>query len=170
MIPLPYKLIAIAAAFLSCTLGGYFFGHHVEALAFDAFKAKQAAVAAQATADAQAHARAAEESYATSMSAAQTSYQENLDALKKRRDALEAALSAGPQRVYVTASRPAAGSMPQASTGTSGTGETIPTALSFGSSKFFVDEFAEADRLASLVNYAEQVIEQDRNTCNGDAK
>lgn len=170
MIPNPWAIVGALVAAIGLAIGGYFYGHHVEALAFDAYRAQQAAVAQKAEADAQAAARAAEQSYDAKLADATAAYQENLDALTKRRDALERQLADGSQRVYVTVARPGGNGLPQTAPGAGRADEAVPAALSQRSAEFFAGEFAEADQLAGLVNLAEQVIAQDRQTCNGDGK
>ena len=170
MIPNPWAIVGALVAAIGLAVGGYFYGHHVESLAFDAYRAQQVAVAQKAEADAQVAARAAEQTYDSKLADATAAYQENLDALTKRRDALERQLADGSERVYVTVARPGSNGVPQAATAPGRADETVSAALSQRSAEFFAGQFAEADRLASLVNLAEQVIAQDRQTCNGDAK
>jgi len=57
----PYVLLGALVAAIGLAAGGYSYGHHQEALAFNAFKAEQAAVAEKAAADSEARARAAEQ-------------------------------------------------------------------------------------------------------------
>lgn len=170
MIPNPWVIVGALVAAIGLAVGGYFYGHHVESLAFDAYRAQQAAVAQKAEADAQAAARAAEQNYDSKLADATAAYQENLDALTKRRDALERQLADGSQRVYVTVARPRGNGVPETAASAGRTDQAVPAALSQRSAEFFAGEFAEADQLVGLVNLAEQVIAQDRQTCNGDAK
>ncbi|WP_017773857.1 lysis system i-spanin subunit Rz [Paraburkholderia kururiensis] len=154
--------IVVAAA-----LGGFFYGHHVESLAFDAYRAEQAATAEKQLATEQAHARAVEQAAVAHQAAAEAQYQENLNELKKRRDALLAAGIAGGQRLYVTTARAKPAGVPQPAASASGADTPVPAALSDGSASFFIDKFAEADQLVATLNLAEQVIAEDRKTCNG---
>lgn len=170
MIPNPWAIVGALVAAIGLAVGGYFYGRHVESLAFDAYRAQQVAVAQKAEADAQAAARAAEQNYDSKLADATASYQENLDALTKRRDALERQLADGSQRLYVAIARPSGDGVSKASPGAGRTDEAVPAALSQRSAEFFAGEFAEADRFVELVNLAEQVIEQDRQTCNGAQK
>jgi hypothetical protein len=168
MLPNPYILLGALVTALGLMLGAYFYGRHAETLVFDAYKAQQTAVAEKAAADSANRTRAAEDAAAVKQNAIASTYQEQVNALTKTRDSLIAAAGTV-HRVYVRVAGPGNAVVSKASaSGPSDNADSSAT-LDSGSASFFYNEFSAADQLADQLAAAQQVIQQDRLTCNGAA-
>jgi hypothetical protein len=172
MIPIPYRLLAGIVAALAITLAGYCYGKHQETLAFDAYKAEQAAAAEKQVATNQTAVAAITASEAAGLRQIASDAQESRNEVQKRNDALVAANStlAGQLQRYLAGpgSRPAV--VPKTSAGGPDNHATSEPALSVGLQQFtgwLTGQFYEADRLAVNLTAAQQVIQQDREICNG---
>ena len=168
MLPNPYILLGEIAAAIAIAFGAYLYGHHVESLVFDAYKAQQAAVAEKAVADSEAKVRAAENDANVKLTAISSSYQEQINALQKTRDTLTAAVDAGNKRLYVHVTRPSTNSVPATPAGGSSSDGETTAQLSPDTSRQLVDLAARADAIADQLAAAQAIIAQDRMTCNGD--
>jgi hypothetical protein len=169
VIPSPYMLLAALIAAIGLALGGFSYGRHTEQLAFNAYKSQQAAIAEKAAADSQAHARAVELAAEEKQVQIAQTYQEQINAISKTRDSLIAAAGSD-HRVYVRVSRPGADGVPKAAASGSVDNADSSAALDVGSASFFYHEFASADQLAEQLAAAQQIIRQDRLTCNGQSQ
>lgn len=170
MIPNPWVLLGTLVSALALATGGYFYGHHVEALAFEAYKAQQAAVAEKAEATAQAGARAAEQTAAAQLAATDSNYEDQINELKKRRDALVAAVASDNERLYVHIASPSGNGVPRTAAGSAGRDDATTAELSPDTSAVLIDLATRADAVADQLGAAQQVIVQDRKTCNGGAQ
>ena len=168
MLPNPYILLGALITAIGLMLGAYFYGRHAETLVFDAYKAQQTAAAEKAAADSANRARVAEDAAAVKQNAIASTYQEQVNALVKTRDSLIAAAGTV-HRVYVRVASPGNAVMPKVASGGSGDHADSSAALDSGSASFFYNEFSAADQLADQLAAAQQVIKQDRLTCNGAA-
>lgn len=169
-IPFPYKLLAGALAAIALALGGYLYGHHIEALAFDAYKAEQGAAAEKAEATAEANARVAEQAATQRLTAVTSTYQEQINALTQTRDSLTAAVDAGNQRLYVHVAGSAHAGVPQAAAGGPVDHADAVARLSPDTADELIALASRADGVAEQLAAAQQVIAQDRLTCNGSSQ
>lgn len=168
----PWAILAGVGAALALALGGYFYGHHVESLAFEAFKAQKVAAAEKQVVsnhDAVAAISASEAAGLRTISATQ---QEQINDLTQRRDALVANNDDLARRLQQHLARPGkpAASVPQAATGTGRPDAAGDATLSVGLQQFtgwLTQRFYEADTLAVRLTAAQAVIQQDREICNG---
>lgn len=173
MLPNPYVVLGALVGAIGLALGGYFYGHHVETLVFDAYRAKQATLAAQQIVSNHDAVAAVSASEAAGLRQITTTQQESLNELTKRRDALVAANSDLAQRLQhylASASRPAT-PMSQVAAGASGSDAASDPSLSVGLQQFtgwLTGQFYEADVLAVRLTAAQAVISQDRLVCNGE--
>lgn len=184
--PNPYVLLGAVLAAIALALGGYFYGHHVESLAFDTFKAQQTAVAEKELADAQARARLKEQSAAAKLALTDAAYQTQLQTLQDQNHELQQtetaavlALHDGTLRLrYVSAgsgrasgSQVASGTRRSDESGSSAATAELPVPVG----EFLLSESARADRLAMLdagrikkIAALQAIVDQvDRQTCNG---
>jgi hypothetical protein len=168
MLPNPYILLGALLTAIGFMLGAYFYGRHAETLIFDAYKAQQTAVAEKAAADSANRARAAEDEAAIKQNAIASTYQEQVNALVKTRDSLIAAAGTV-HRVYVRVASPGNAIVSKTPSGGPGDNADNSATLDSGSASFFYNEFTAADQLADQLAAAQQVIMQDRMTCNGAA-
>lgn len=169
----PYAILGALVAAVGLALSGYFYGHHVETLAFDAYKSQQAASAEKQIVQNHDAVAAVAASEAEGLRQIAATQKENIDELTKRRDALVAAnsdLAVRLQHYLASAGRPAT-SVPQVAAGTRGSDAAGDAALSVGLQQFTgwaADELYAADVLAVRLTAAQKVIEQDRLVCNGE--
>ena len=182
---LPWLLLGAVLVVGGAAAGGYAYGHHVEALAFDAFKSQQTAVAEKELADAQADARQKEQVATSKMAFTDASYQTQLQTLQDQNHDLQqtetaavVALHNGTLRLrYVSAGTGGASGnqITAAATGSDAAGASGPTAeLPVPVGGFLLAESARADELAVLdagraqrVTALQAIVTQDRQTCNG---
>lgn len=163
----PYLIIGALLGAIGLTAGGYVAGHHVEELAFNAYKADQAAVAEKAAAQSEAAARSKEQQQEAAQSAAQHQAQVEKTENANRTDALVAQLRAGTLRLSNELASARADGVPQAASSASGADEDRNGYISNDVAQFLVDQAARADKLAVNFNEAVAVIAADRQTCNG---
>lgn len=166
---LPWLLLTAGVAFAAACAASFYEGHHIESLAFDAYKSQQAAEAAKQVASNQAALRAQQAADQAKMEQIDQEHAGELNEITKRRDALLAANRSLTQRLWVRTS-----SAPSAQPGVSETGtsksldaQTSSATLDQRSSQFFIDEFSAADQLAADYSTLQQVIIHDREVCNG---
>jgi hypothetical protein len=163
----PYSLLASLIACIALAVGGYFYGRHVEALAFDAYRAQQTAVAEKAAAQSQAAARTTEEAAEQKLNQVSASYQEQINDLQKTRDSLAAAVDSGNKRLYVHVAGTCHAGVPASAAGGSGDHGASTAELSSDTANQLIDLAARADAVAAQLAAAQQVIIQDRLTING---
>jgi hypothetical protein len=162
------ELVTIGLLCAAC----YLWGHHNEALVFDAYKATQSAKAETQVADNKgALLRQAQEQAAGLQSIASTR-QEKLDEITTQRDKLLADNGAMSQRLrnFLGASATAA-LVSRSTSGTDGPDAAAYAALSERLeqlAQFNTRQFAAADADLVDLNAAQGVIEQDRRVCTGE--
>lgn len=164
--PNPYFLLGSVLAAIALALDGYFYGHHVEALAFDAYKSQQAAVAEKAAAESQVHARQIEQDAATKLAATEADFQGKIHDQQQTYEAALRGASDGSLSLYVH-TRSCTASVPKAGASADGLDDAGTAQLSGDTAKFLVSESHRADELALKVNALQAVIAQDRQVCNG---
>lgn len=165
---LPWLLLGGAVLVAAACAASFYYGHHVESLAFDAYKSQQAAVAAKQEAANRAALLVQQQADQAKMDQINQEHAGETDEIVKRRDALLAANRSLTQRLWVrthsTDSKPA---VPEVGASEPVDAQGSSAALSDGSAKFFIDEFAAADQLAADYAALQQVITHDREVCNG---
>lgn len=161
----PYLIIGGAAVWIGTVIGGFAFGHHVEAEAFDTYKAQVTTAEAQGQAKQQVAVSAAEASGAAAVAATTTYYQGKIDAINKANVAAVAGL-ASDHKLYVHTASCSANPVSK-TPGSAAVGDDSGTAeLSFDTGKFLIDLASRADSAAAQLTGAQQIILADRQTCN----
>lgn len=169
--PIALKTIGIALAWIVVAAGAYYEGHHHEALAFDAYKAEQAAQAQKQITTNHDAVAAISASEADGLRKIAADAQESRNEIQKRNDALTAANAALSGRLwhYLSARKQPA-SVPTAAAGGPADHAAGDAALPVGLQQFtgwLTGQFYAADKLAVNLTAAQAVIEQDRLICNG---
>jgi hypothetical protein len=182
---MPWLILAAVLAIGIAGVGGYAFGHHVEALAFEKFQAQEKAVAEQELAGAQADARTKEQTAASKLAFIDAGYQTQIQTLQDQshdqQQTYEAALRGvdnGTLRLRYADSGTGRASGNQVAAGASGSdaagASSNTTELPVPVSEFLVDEASRADDLAVLdaqraqqVTALQALVTQYRLTCNG---
>jgi hypothetical protein len=147
----------------------YGYGHHVDHLAFVAYQKDQAAKAAQQVAANRAALLAAQQASQEEMAKINQTHTENVDEIKKRRDALRAAVSSMSQRLYVNTAGYGGANAGMSEAGASGPSATEASyaALPAGFGNWLIDKFTEADDSAATVTALQQIVIEDRKICDG---
>ena len=166
---LPWVLLGGVVAILAAAATGYFYGHHVEELEFAAYRSAQTAAAAKQVADNKSALLKQQQADQAAMAKINQTHGEALNEITKRRDALLAANRSLSQRLYVHVASAGSAESAVSAPGTGGSvdAQAGVAALDQRSAEFFIDEFSAADRLAADYAALQQVIVNDRATCNG---
>lgn len=169
--PILIKALGVLAALLVVAAGAYYSGHHREALAFDAYKAQQAAQAQKQVTTNHDAVAAISASEAEGLRRIAADAQESRNEIQKRNDALIAANAdlSGKLWRYLHASKQPA-SVPTVAAGGPADHGASDAALPVGLQQFtgwLTGQFYAADKLAVNLTAAQAVIEQDRLVCNG---
>lgn len=167
-----WKWIAGLVLVAGAAIGGYWKGHHDESMVFTQFKATAAARAEKQVASNQTAVAAISASEAAALQATNQQLQESNHEATKRRDALESErsvlLGQLRQRLACPVSKGAV--VPEAAGRGPGAHAASDAALPDGLADLYDfngREFYEADQLAIKLTAAQQVITNDRLTCNG---
>lgn len=169
------KVLGILVAVLLIAGGSFYGGHHYEALAFDAYKAKQGEQAAKQVTTNHDAVAAISASDAAGLRVIAANAQESRNEIQKRNDALvgtNAALSdtVSRLRTRLAGSGIQSAALSQAATGGSDDHGSSGAALPDGLEqlvKFNSARFLEADDDAINLTAAQAVLTQDRLICNG---
>jgi hypothetical protein len=166
---LPWAILGAVVAIGAAAVGGYFYGHHVEALAFSAYQSAQAAAAEKQAAANKTALLAQQSANQAAMTKTSQTYAGEIDEITKRRDALIAANNSLTQRLYVHVASPSSAKPGVPETGASGPVDASASEVELPQqlNGWITDRFAEADRNAALVTSLQQVIVEDRLICNG---
>jgi hypothetical protein len=169
--PVVLKAIGIALAALVVLGGAYYEGHHHEALAFEAYKAQQAAQAQKQVTTNHGAVAAISASEAEGLRRIAADAQESRNEIQKRNDALTAANADLSGRLWkYLGARKQPASVPTVAAGGPDDHGASDAALPVGLQQFtgwLTGQFYEADKLAVNLTAAQAVIEQDRLVCNG---
>jgi predicted RNA-binding Zn ribbon-like protein len=154
--------------------GGYWRGHHIEALTFDAYKAKIQAASAQAIASAEQHAAKVQDVAEQQQAATVADYQEKIDALNRDRDAAHGAATADAQRVFVPVAACGSSAVPAAAAGTNGADGARTTftaqlqpAVALNLINLAADADYENGRLRAKIAALQKRVNQDLTEING---
>lgn len=165
---LPWVILALVVTVIGLCIGSYAYGHHVEGLVLAKYQSDQKAAAEQMKANNAAALLDQQTKQQAAIDKINSDHTGAINDITKRRDTLVAANRSLTQRLYVaTASAIAGPAVFQ--TGSAGPVDnaTGTAALSIGSSVFFDNEFADADKLAVTLTAAQKVIANALLLCNG---
>jgi hypothetical protein len=159
--PNPWLILGWLISTLALMVAAAACMHHIDTLALHAYQAKQAAVAEQAAAQSEAHARAIEAQAESQQASIVQSYQEQLHALSQTHDAAVRALRDA-ERLRYNHARTRADGVPEAAAATGRAHAAGEGRFSSEDAQFLIDEAERADRLAAKVNALQRVVERDR--------
>jgi len=166
---LPWIILGGVVAILAAAATGYFYGRHVESLEFAAYRSAQAAAAAKQAADNKSALLKQQQADQAAMAQINQTHGEALNEITKRRDALLAANRALTERLYVHVASAGSTEPAVSSPGTGGSvdAQAGVAELDGQTAQFLISEASRADQLAADYAALQQVIVNDRATCNG---
>jgi hypothetical protein len=165
----PWLILGAFLTVIGVAAAGFGYGHHVEYLALQAYQKSQEAAAAKQVADNRAALLAQQTADFAKMAQLNQTHTGDLNEITQSRDALLAANRNLTQRLWVSVSRPSSGAaVPQAASGVAVDAQASSVGLPPDLANFLIDKFTQADRTAADYAALQQVIIQDRATCNGE--
>jgi hypothetical protein len=166
--PNPYVILAAFGATIGLAVASFGIGHHIEYLELVAYQKTQAAAAEKQVADNKTALVKQQQADQAAMDKINQDHGVQLNEITQRRDALLTANRNLTQRLWVsTSSGKQPSGVPQVGASGPDDAQSGRAALSYGSSKFFYDEFAQADVDTATIAALQQIVAHDREVCNG---
>jgi hypothetical protein len=161
----PYLILGVVLSSITLAFSSFIYGKHIEDAKLAVYKAQQITIQEKAKADSEAKVRSIEQQADSKINDISSNYQSQINALEKSKDSLSASVNAGSKRLYVRAYCPDVSKAPPSES--IDHGETY-TRLSNDTANRLINLAERADEISIQLAAAQQVIAQDRITCNGD--